>query len=252
MQLLALLQNFKINSEIFLCVCSRWRGWHLGSCHQGKRGEPVTILRSNTTNHFFSNCNHVRPQVTKGPDHNKTGAQGSCISLGPGSTGWTCPILNMGECLLITRENGCAQAWQGLLQISIGDLHEKWAQTGATGRDVHRWSTTIRNSQVKSNMCNNKSHLKSLNTLQKYGTTVPFLAWEVVNFLGEMTEANQRWPALKSKLMSRRQDPPVDLVRRQVWQKNCETLIIPYPQNAGHMTKSIFKQQAGVFWLAED
>lgn len=90
----------------FWCICSRWWGWHLG-CHQGKWGKPGTVFRSNTTNPFLSsNCNHVRPQVTKGPDHNKTRPQGSYISLGPGSTERNCPILNMLECLLITRENG--------------------------------------------------------------------------------------------------------------------------------------------------
>lgn len=140
MQSLALLQNLKINTTTYFLL-------HLLQMMRltfriMSRGKPRrtwdTILRSNTTNHFFfSNCNHVRPQVTKGPDHNKTRAQGSCISLGPGSTEWTCPILNMGECLLITRENGRSQAWQGKLQINIWDLqHVKWAQTGATGGEV--------------------------------------------------------------------------------------------------------------------
>lgn len=131
------------------CICSRGWGWHWGSYHEGKRGEPGTILRSKTTNDFLlSNCNHVRPHVTKGPDHNKTRAQGSRISLGPGSTEWTCPFLNMGKCLLITREKERSQAWQGKLQINIWDLqHVSWAQSGATGKEVSQRFMSIRKRQ---------------------------------------------------------------------------------------------------------
>lgn len=151
MQSLALLQNLKINTTTyFLLYLLQMMRLTFRIMSRGKtRRTWDTILRSNTTNHFlFSNCNHVRPQVTKGPDHNKTRAQGSRISLGPGSTEWTCPILNMGECLLITRENGRSQAWQGKLQINIWDLqHVNWAQTGATGGEVSRWSMSIQKRQ---------------------------------------------------------------------------------------------------------
>lgn len=61
-------------------------------------------------------------------------------------------------------------------------------------------------------MCNNKSHCKSLNTFQN----VLFLACKILNFSGEMTEDNQSRQALKSKLVSRQQDTPVDQVRMQV------------------------------------
>lgn len=190
----------------------------------------------------------MRSQVTKGSDHNKTTAQGSRISLGPGSTEWTCPILNIAECLLITRENGGSQAWQGKLQITIWDLqHVKWAQTGTTGGEVSRRSMSIRKRQDY-----NKSHCKSLNTFQEYSANVPFLACWILKFSGEVTEDNQSRQALKSKLVSRQQETPVDQVRMQVWHGNIGTLIISYPRPAGHVIKWIFNQQAGVFCLAED
>lgn len=65
-------------------------------------------------------------------------------------------------------------------------------------------------------MCNNKSHCKSLNTFQKDSANVLFLACKILNFSGEMTEDNQSRQALKSKLVSRQQDTPVDQVRMQV------------------------------------
>lgn len=157
----------------------------------------------------------------------------------------------MCECLLITRENGRSQAWQGKLQTNIWDLqHVKWAQTGATGGEVSQWSMSIPNN--KAYMCNNKSHCKSLNTFQKDSANVLFLACKILNFSGEMTEDNQSRQALKSKLVSRQQDTPVDQVRMQVWHESIGILIIIYPRPAGQMIKLIFNQQAGVFWLAED
>lgn len=90
MQSFTLLQNLKINTTTyFLVYLLQVMRLTFRIMSRGKaRGEPGTILRSNTTNHFlFSICNHVRPQATKGPDHNKTRAQGSRISLGPE---WTC------------------------------------------------------------------------------------------------------------------------------------------------------------------
>lgn len=143
-QSLPLLQKLKINTGTYFWVfLLQMMRLTFRIVAQGKKpGEPGTVLGSNTTNRFlFSSCNHVRPQFTKGPNHNKTRAPGSRISAGPGSTGWNCPTLNMGECLAITRESGRSQAWPGKLQINLWDLqHVKRAQTGATGGELSRRS----------------------------------------------------------------------------------------------------------------
>lgn len=100
-------------------------------------------------------------------------------------------------------------------------------------------------------MCNNKLHCISLNTFQKYSANVLFLPCSILNFLGEVTEDNQSRQVLKSKLVSRQQDTPVDQVRMQVWHENIGTLIIICPQPARQIIKSVFNQQAGVFLLTQ-
>lgn len=116
---------------------------------------------------------------------------------------WTCPILNMGECLLITRENGRSQAWQ------VTNQHLRLAACEKGPRRRHRRRTfpaVDDNSKKTRLICDQrprhtvKAYRRSRNTVQRCHLWHVRMRWE----------DNRSRQALKSKLVSRQQDTPVD------------------------------------------
>ncbi len=93
-------------------------------------GEPGTALRAYKTNPFFlSDCNRwalVNAQrVQRAIKRRPRGP----INHRGWTAEWNCPILNMRECFLLTREKGRSQGWKDKLQIITWDIqHVKWTQ----------------------------------------------------------------------------------------------------------------------------